>query len=135
MELNREQEQRTKQNDSLSSVYSYNDLCEYLKRINAAASYKGNSDCEDVPIILREFIKGYEQKIKKLTAEKEVLAAELNNYKEWYFKTVDENKKLRVETILNVQERLNQVFGTSTKPDVAIRSFIGDAIKEMLQEV
>lgn len=53
-------------NKQLSSVYSYEELREYIMRINKAATYRGNCDCENVPIILREFIKGYEDKIFEL---------------------------------------------------------------------
>lgn len=63
--LNAERTNSSK-NKKLSSIYSDENLREYLMRINKAATYRGNNDCEDVPIILREFIKGYENKIFEL---------------------------------------------------------------------
>lgn len=54
--------------------------------------------CEDKKCTRREdtlaLITSQEQRIKELTAEIEVLKADRDNYKEWYFKAVGEVKQL-----------------------------------------
>lgn len=40
--------------------------------------------------------------IKELTAKTKVLEAERNNYKEWYFQTVSENKNIKTDVVREI---------------------------------
>ena len=124
MELNREQEQITNAN---------NDLYEYVKRIVAAVKYKGGCDHEDVPSILREFAKGYEQKIKELTEEKEKLGIE-------NFDLICELSRIKEETVRKMQERLKERYKLPQSNEVSsvspfqLHEDIDQTAKELLEE-
>lgn len=98
IELNAEQERITKNLN--------NELYDYVKRIVAAVKYNGEGDHEDVPSILKEFAKGYEQRIKELTEENEVRKrcnTMLNNE----LRRID---NIKADTVRKMQEDLKSCF-------------------------
>ena len=75
--------------------------------------------------------------IKELAAELEVLKADRDNYKEWYFQTVEENKNIKADTVRKMQERviaeIEQTPNANEHFINAWKSKIDQIAKEMLE--